>query len=175
MLKRLIQWIKSLFVAEPRKPEPASASSPSLPTSPAQVPGNVTEVSTEAQWEAYRNSFVPTTRAFIPTWERKLEIERQIAENARSGAGPDRSGFVLNAANGYLVHPPVIPGKTYRFVLDGPGNTVRVFGVGGDQLTHINGQLVSDGHIPRSGDTIDLTVNGIGLGGKIRLGVQLVP
>jgi len=91
--------------------------------------------------------------------------------------GFDRSGFDLTPENGLMVHPTVTPGVPYTFTFPrNTGGTIRVFGVGGDQINKVNGRgVIKDTSLPAVGGAISLTVEGVGLNGQIRLGVQLVP
>ena len=89
---------------------------------------------------------------------------------ANSGAPVNRSGFVLNEANGYLVTPLMTNGQFYTFTLGKPG-TVRVFGVGGNQLSKVNGQqVIYSAEIPGQSGRITLTVESV----DGRVGVQVV-
>jgi hypothetical protein len=105
----------------------------------------------------------------VPTWEEKLAIDARIA-SGQQGPAPDRSGFELTEANGYLVTPLLTNGQVYTFILGKPG-TVRVFGVGGNQLNKVNGQaVIYSAEIPNQSGTITLTVESV----DGRVGVQVV-
>lgn len=143
-------------------------------TSPVVSPA-VQDLPKPQPLEDYFATLPPSTRAFIPTGK-LAEYFDGLVEQAKQGPAVDRSGFQLKAENGYLVHPEVISGLTYEFTFPPVGKTLRIFGVGGDQLTRINYETMSQAAIqaPESG-ILHLMVEGVGRGGKIRVGVQLVP
>jgi hypothetical protein len=133
MLNRLIQWFRNLF----------GKTSVVTPAQPMQSPSQPTKVlspDTREGWDAWRNGFAPSTRSFVPTWEEKLAIDARIAPG-QQGPAPDRSGFELNASNGYLVTPLLTNGQVYTFILGKPG-TVKVSGHSGNQVNKVNGQPV---------------------------------
>lgn len=164
MLKRLIQWIKSLF-----KDQTSVVTGAPLTQSPSQ-PTKVLGLDTEAGWNAWRDSHVPTTRSYIPTWDKKARIDQLIA--ASQGPGVDRSGFELNEQNGYLVHPTLLNGEFYTFTLGKPG-TVRVFGVSGNEIYKLNGQdVIKEGSIPNQSGTVTFAVVSANPG--VPVGVQVV-
>lgn len=150
-LKQLLQKLKQLFKS------PATAQSPT-PTSPVhQSASPVLGLDTKEGWEAYRNSFVPSTRSFIHTWEEKLERDKRDAANSQ-GAPVDRSGFALTEANGWLVTPKMANNTPYVFTL-GKSGTVKVSGHSGNQVNKVNGQgVLYAGEIPNQSGTITLAV-----------------
>jgi hypothetical protein len=158
MFKRLIQWFKNLF----SKTETlASSATPVQPTQSPSQPTKVLSLDTREGWDAWRNGHVPSTRNNIPEWERKLEIDKLIA--ASQGPAVDRSGFELNASNGYLVTPLLTNGQVYTFILGKPG-TVEVSGWGGNQVLRVNGQSISPSyvaHIPNQSGSISLSVESL--------------
>jgi hypothetical protein len=156
MLKRLLQWFKNLFA----KTETSTTSAP--PTESPSQPTKVLSLDTREGWDAWRNGFAPSTRSFVPTWEEKLAIDARIA-SGQQGPAPDRSGFELNASNGYLVTPLLTNGQLYTFVLGKPG-TVEVSGWGGNQVLRVNGQSISPSyiaHIPNQSGAISLSVESL--------------
>ena len=110
----------------------------------AGTPVKAAEDMTREEWEAYRNTFVASTRGFIPTWEQKLARDKAIRDAAVAGAGPDRDGFDMNQANGFLAHPPTLSGESYLFTYGSkPGWAIRVMPYAGSQILKVNGQAIS--------------------------------
>ena len=132
MFKRLLAYLKSLFQKPEQKPQTG--------TSAPAVSSAVLSLDTPEGWEAYRNSFVPSTRSFVPTWEQKLVRDQQIRAAADSGSAPDRTGFELKAP-GYMVLNTMIDKQAYTFYV-GKAGTVSVFPDRGNQLIKVNGQPV---------------------------------
>jgi hypothetical protein len=100
----------------------------------------VLSLDTEAGWNAWRNSFVPTTRSFVPTWDQKLLRDQQIAAARDSGPAPDISGFELKSPNFNTLNT-LVNGQAYTFYVGKPG-TVTVAPAEGNQLLKVNGQNV---------------------------------
>lgn len=118
MLKRLIEWIKSLF----RKTTTNLA--PETPA-PSVTPANVTPAPSVTP---HLDSLPASTRAFIATGAVAEELDRRVREQ---GPGVDRRGGDLN--NGFVRVNEITEGSelTY-FVTVGPGERfVRLVG-----LTH---------------------------------------
>lgn len=131
------------------------------------VPTEVLSMDTKEGWETYRNTLVPSTRAFFPTWEQKLERDKVVV----SGPALDRPGFVLSAENGWLVTPQLVDDTPYQFGT-GKAGTIRVFGVGGNYVRKVNGQDVfNNAEIPGQAiGTFTIVVQSL----DGRVGVQIV-
>ena len=123
---------------------PAPAITPVQTAAPQAQPTFVKafESMTRAEWDAWRNEFVASTREFIPTWERKLEIDRMIRE-AAAQPGVNRVGFDMNLKNGFIAYPSVASGEphayTYPYV---KGHVIRVIPLTGSQVLSVNKQKV---------------------------------
>jgi hypothetical protein len=93
-----------------------------------------------------------------------------------TGPAVDRSGFVLTKENGYHVHPHVQPGQPYTFLFpEGVAPGIEVFPVGGDEITHVNGEHRPGGRkFPAKGGMLEVRVDGNGRNGQIWLGVKLI-
>lgn len=137
---------------------------------PSASPTKVLSLETREGWEAYRNSFPGSTRAYIHTWEEKVKRDKELAVDR--GPAVDRSGFDLNEANGWVVTPILTNGQLYTFTLGKPG-TVLVYGVGGNFVSKVNGQPVAGergASIPNQSGTVTLSVESV----NGRVGVQVV-
>lgn len=133
MLKRLIQWFKSFFSSP--KVKATETSGPDFgPKPPVYTPDRL---DTKEGWEAWRNSFVPSTRSFIPTWEEKLERDARL--QASLGPAVDRSGTYITEAKGWEVRNAYGNTGPVTYVLGKPG-TVIVTGYAGSKVYEVNGE-----------------------------------
>ena len=110
----------------------------------AGTPVKSFEEMTREDWDAYRETFVPSTRVYLPTWEQKLARDKQIRDTAAMGAGPDRADFDMNELNGFLAHPPTENGKPYAFTYPPkPGWAIRVMPYSGSQIKVVNAKEIT--------------------------------
>lgn len=151
MLKRLLAYLKSWFQ------KPANEATIQTGTSAPKQATAVLSLDTREGWDAWRNTFVPSTRSFIPTWEEKVRRDSVVVD----GPAVDRSGFELNQANGWLVTPRLVNNTPYTFILGKPG-TVKVSGSSGNQVNKVNGQgVIYSAEIPNQSKTITLVVESV--------------
>lgn len=170
MLKRLIEWFKSLL----KKVSAPASSADSPRTNPAPPSVKVFDLQTKEGWEAYRASFVPTTQAYIPTWDQKARIDSLIAAAAGS---VDRSGFDLG--EGEVKVNDLVNGQLYTYTYKlRPGITsaeIYVFGAEGSEVHEVNGQSVLPEKravlkVQPSSGSIVLTVKSVG--GRVAVQVR---
>lgn len=87
----------------------------------------------------------------------------------------DPTGFVLSAEKP-LVRNHVNLRQTYTFVFPDGFRLVEVFPVGGDEITHVNGEYSPGGKtFPAVGGVLSVSVDGNTRTGQMWLGVKLHP
>jgi hypothetical protein len=154
---------------DPVKPEPAKPVVPAGPNPFIAWRAQGLELDYISMWRL--------NRALSPEEEEQAYAAGYPRPNAPAGGpGVNRDTFVLSSDNGFLVHPHVNPGDPNTFYFpQGSGKHLRIFGVGGDEIHTVNGKPYDSGFIPAPyGGAITLSVTGVGTGGRIWLGVQLV-
>lgn len=183
------------FLQKRKEKQKEEEAKPATFPQPALVPSNAAAGSTlapsagtvvkpfeelsEAEWNAWRNSFAASTRSFIPEHGQRAYRDGLVRDAALQPA-VDRSGFALTAQNGYMVNPRVVMGQPYVFTMpvDPALKTVQVFPIEGEQLTKVNGQTViyfAKLAAPADGNLV-LSVEGVGReAGAMRIRVHLVP
>jgi hypothetical protein len=134
MFERIKAFFRNLYSRFQSKPKEGTP----VPSVTVGASSAVLSLDTEAGWNAYRDSVVPTTRAFLATWEEKVKRDAQIAANQRPGV--DISGFELKAPN-YNTVNTLVNGQSYTFHV-GKAGTVTVAPYAGNQLLKVNGQKV---------------------------------
>jgi hypothetical protein len=136
MFERIKSYFRNLFSRFQSKPKEGTP----VPTITVGASSAVLSLDTPEGWEAYRNSFAPSTRSFVATWEQKVARDKHIADLAALGGAPDISGFELKAPN-YNTVNTLVNGQSYTFHV-GKAGTVTVAPAEGNQLLKVNGQKV---------------------------------